>query len=85
MSDNKRRRGRPAKDGSLRERFIMRMDNDMARRLDDLSRMTGMSRADIFREAFDGYEKLKLFQHSSSESEDEYEEYFDYFDEEDDE
>lgn len=85
MSDIKRRRGRPTKDGSLHERFTMRMDDDMTRRLDYLSRMTGMSRADIFREAFDGYEKLKLFQHSSSESGDEYEEYFDYFDEEDEE
>lgn len=85
MNDNKRRRGRPVTEKALNDQYRLRMSNDMSRRLNDLTQITGMSKADIFREAFDMYEKIKLFQHSNDDSTDEYEEYFDYFEDEEDE
>ncbi len=37
--------------------FKLRMSNDMAERLENLSNITGISRSDILRKAFNGYEK----------------------------
>lgn len=56
---NKKRRGRPEKDGALRSQYRLRMSDDMVERLDNLTRITGKSRADIFREAFNIYENLE--------------------------
>lgn len=78
MSDEiKRKRGRPKKAASMRDRFQMFLSPDMSKRLDELSEMTGMTRADIFREAFDGYEKIKRIQCESAED---FEEYYDDYD-----
>ena len=81
--DMKRKRGRPKSEKSMRNQFHMSMSSEMVNRLNNLSKITGMTRADIFREAFDGYEKLKLIQSirgdSVSEDEDEYE-YCDEYD-----
>lgn len=72
MEENKRKRGRPKKEGSLHNEFKMRMDDDMTMRLANLSELTGMSRADIIREAFTSYERLKMFQYTYRENTDAY-------------
>ena len=73
MSENdKKRRGRPREKGSMHTQYRLMMSDDMARRLDNLSQMTGKSRADIFREAFNIYENLEKTKHED--------EYFDDFD-----
>lgn len=89
MGEIKRKRGRPREEGSMREQFHMFMSKDMSERLNNLSRITGMSRADIFREAFDSFEKWQLIQHEEERDEeeiggDEYG-YYDEFDEDFDE
>ena len=73
----KRKRGRPKKDGSNRNQYRLRMSDNMADRLDNLSRITGKSRADIFREAFNIYENLEKMK---LEGDGEFE-YYDDFDE----
>lgn len=55
----KRKRGRPRNSNSNYVQYRLRMSGDMKERLDGLSRMTGKSRADIFREAFNIYENLE--------------------------
>ena len=55
----KRKRGRPKKDSSNCIPYRLRMSDDMKSRLDNLSRITGKTRADIFREAFNIYENLQ--------------------------
>ena len=61
MSDYRRkRRGRPLKEGSLKKPYRLMMSDDMDTRLNNLSKMTGKSKADIFREAFNIYENLEL-------------------------
>ena len=82
MTDEiKRKRGRPKKRDSMRDRFQMFLSPDMSQRLDELSKMTGMTRADIFREAFDGYEKMKRIQCDQVDNvSDFYEEYDNYDD-----
>lgn len=79
MRDSNRGRGRPREDGAMRGDVHVRLDQDMMARLDRLTQMTGMSRADIFREAFDGYEKLKTFQLSSDDDTGDSYEYYDDF------
>lgn len=59
----KRKRGRPKTGNAMNDSYRLRMDEAMTERLDNLCRITGMTKADIFREAFDGYEKMKLIQH----------------------
>lgn len=73
-------RGRPRKEGAMRDSYRLVMDKDMVRRLDNLSRLTGMTKADIFREAFNGYEKLKSFQFKSDD-EGSMDDFYDDFDE----
>ena len=63
MDEIKRKRGRPREEGSMQNQYRLRMDDNMSRRLDDLSRDIGKSKADIFREAFrmyENYERSKL-------------------------
>lgn len=72
-----KRRGRPKKDGSNCNQYRLRMSEDMADRLNNLSQMTGKSRADIFREAFNIYENLEKMKHGDDSGE----LYFDEFDE----
>ena len=71
-----KRRGRPKEEGSNRNQYRLRMSDDMANRLDNLSQMTGKSRADIFREAFNIYENLEKMKHGDDSDE----MYFDEFD-----
>ena len=67
MSENdKKRRGRPREKGSMHTQYRLMMSDDMARRLDNLSQMTGKSRADIFREAFNIYENLEKTKHEDA-------------------
>lgn len=73
----KRKRGRPKKDGSNCNQYRLRMSDDMAMRLNNLSQMTGKSRADIFREAFNIYENLEKIKLDDGDSDD----YYDDFDE----
>lgn len=54
-----KRRGRPKKGSSNCIPYRLRMSDDMKNRLDNLSRITGKTRADIFREAFNIYENLQ--------------------------
>ena len=75
----KRKRGRPKKDDSNRKQYRLRMSDDMIVRLKNLSQMTGKSRADIFREAFNIYENLQKSKLPDEDFEDE----FDEFDDED--
>ena len=72
-----KRLGRPKKDGSNCNQYRLRMSEDMADRLENLSQVTGKSRADIFREAFNIYENLEKMKRG----EDSDEVYFDEFDE----
>ena len=76
---NKKRRGRPEKDGALRSQYRLRMSDDMVERLDNLTRITGKSRADIFREAFNIYENMEKVKRDND-SEDMYFDEFDDFD-----
>ena len=75
----KRKRGRPKKDDSNRKQYRLRMSDDMIIRLNNLSQMTGKSRADIFREAFNIYENLQ----KSKLPDEDFEDKFDEFDDED--
>lgn len=77
----KRKRGRPKENYSNRKQYRLRMSEDMAVRLNNLSQMTGKSRADIFREAFNIYENLEKMKLDDSNSD----EYYDDFDEDFDE
>lgn len=81
----KRKRGRPRKNESMQERFIMYMTDDMSRRLNDLHSLTGLNKADIFREAFDMYEKLKLIQNKNDDADDYYNYDSEYFEDDFDE
>lgn len=80
LGEVNKKRGRPKKKGSMQNQYRLMMSDDMADRLANLSKITGMSRANIFREAFDGYEKLKLIQSKIEESEEEYDDFYDDFD-----
>lgn len=80
----KRKRGRPKSEKSMRNQFHMSMSSEMVNRLNNLSKITGMTRADIFREAFDGYEKLKLIQSIRGNSVDNDDDGYEYYDEYDD-
>lgn len=53
----KRKRGRPCEDSSMRNQYRLMMDDDMKNRLDDMSRISGKTRAEILREAFYSYER----------------------------
>ena len=77
----KRKRGRPKEGDSNRKQYRLRMSEDMTVRLNNLSQMTGKSRADIFREAFNIYENLEKMKLDDSNSD----EYYDDFDEDFDE
>ena len=74
----KRRRGRPRKEGSMQGRYHMMIGDDMKERLKRLSESTGLSQAVILREAFDIYEPIKLGQLSSKKPAIEDYEYDDY-------
>lgn len=75
----KRKRGRPVgKEGGKRGVFHMRMSDDMNERLASLEELTGLSKADIFREAFNIYENYKKVQLSRDEDDEDYEEYDEY-------
>lgn len=63
---DKKRRGRPRENDALRSQYRLRMSDDMAERLDNLTRITGKSRADIFREAFNIYENLEKTKHGDA-------------------
>lgn len=70
-----KRRGRPKVEGSMHVQYRLMMSDDMAGRLENLSQVTGKSRADIFREAFNIYENLEKMKRG----EDSDEVYFDEF------
>lgn len=80
MEEIKRKRGRPKKSGAMRNRLDMMMSDDMASRLRNLSKLIGMTQADIIREAFNGYEQLKLIQNSTVDDEVDYDDFYDDFD-----
>lgn len=56
-NNEKKKRGRPFKETTMARKFKLRMSDDMAERLENLSNITGISRSDILRDAFNGYEK----------------------------
>lgn len=74
-----KRRGRPKEEGSNRNQYRLRMSDNMVKRLNNLSQMTGKSRADIFREAFNIYENMEKVKRDND-SEDMYFDEFDDFD-----
>lgn len=79
-NETKRKRGRPKGDSLLRYEYHMKMDATMNRRLDELVERTGMTRADIFREAFNMYANLKSYQEEEEMvSDDFYDEFYDEF------
>lgn len=71
-----KRRGRPTVEGSMHVQYRLMMSDDMAGRLENLSQITGKSRADIFREAFNIYENLEKMKRGDDSDE----VYFDEFD-----
>ena len=75
----KRKRGRPKKDGSKYERVEIRLTTDMANRLNNLSDLVGMSKADILRDAFNRYEQLRLLQLPDEHDEEYFDDDFDDF------
>ena len=62
ISNRKKKRGRPIVGEEKRDCFKLRMSDTMAARLNNLSIITGKSRSDIIREAFDEYEKTRFSQ-----------------------
>lgn len=59
MNNANRKRGRPCVPGSMHNQYRLMMTDDMTARLGELSRLTGKSKANIFREAFNMYENLE--------------------------
>lgn len=84
----KKKRGRPVEKESMRHQYRLRMDDDMAARLDNISRLSGKTQAAYLREAFDRCERednLKYENQYNNGSEDNlYEDYDSYYDEEED-
>lgn len=60
MEDFKRRRGRPGGDISRDRAYRVTLSEDEFGRLGRLSRITGKTKADIFREAYGLYEKVEM-------------------------
>ena len=82
MSDYRRkRRGRPKENSSLKKQYRLRMSDEFADRLENLSKMTGKTKVDIFREAFNIYENLELARRGNGEIESFEEDYNYEFDE----
>ena len=82
MDDNlKRKRGRPRINRTPKRPYRLMIDDDMYDRLGNLSKTIDKSMADIFREAFNMYENLKLTQLSNNHYDDFYD---DFYDEDDD-
>ena len=81
MEEIKRKRGRPKTGRAMQNRLDMMMSEDMAGRLRNLSKITGMTQADIIREAFNRYESFGLIRRSPEETEEHYDDFYDDFDE----
>lgn len=92
MNDlEKRGRGRPKTGEAMNHRFLMRMDDDLHTRVGNLCNRTGLTKTDIFRQAFDMFEKEQLKtitdllkSKSSGVFEDYYDDYFGDFDDNED-
>lgn len=81
----KKKRGRPVEKGSMRHQYRLRMDNDMATRLDNISRLSGKTQAAYLREAFDRCEREDNLKYKNQYEDDLYEVYDSYYDEEENE
>jgi hypothetical protein len=60
LEDFKRRRGRPGGEISRGKGYLVTLSDDEFERLGRLSRITGKTKAAIFREAYDLYEKTEM-------------------------
>ena len=45
--------GRPIKENAMRKQYKIRMDDEFATRVNELSKKTGKSKAELFREGID--------------------------------
>lgn len=59
-SEEKRKRGRPAGSIARGRNYRLSFSEDEYNRVDNLSKLTGRTKAEIFREAFKIYENLEL-------------------------
>lgn len=81
----KKKRGRPVEKESMRHQYRLRMDDDMAARLDNISRLSGKTQAAYLREAFDRCEREDNLKYENQYEDDLYEVYDSYYDEEENE
>ena len=58
----KKKRGRPVGENSKNRHLHVRLDRHEDERLNYICKMTGLSRSEVFKEAFKSYENLKRFQ-----------------------
>lgn len=76
----KRKRGRPAGNVLRRKQYRLTFSDDEFDRVESLSKITGKTKADIFREAFKFYENFELMKLPDKTEDFDEEEFYDDFD-----